>query len=196
MLGGKILVGAIMTFSAFLLFLNVVLRYVFHYGMSWAEEVTRYTLLWTVFVGAGVISREGAHVSMEALYNIFPEKLQRTAFLAIHIFCSPDKCVKFAFCCFAKCLGRNFKTVFVIARDAHTTGVCRQDGVPVRTFRPLIEFPHPSQCASRVIVLVCQNSFNNIKSPPLIKERVLQPSPDEIQAFLLNGAGGFKRESL
>jgi C4-dicarboxylate transporter DctQ subunit len=87
MLGGKILVGAIMTFAAFLLFANVVLRYVFHYGMSWAEEVTRYTLLWTVFVGAGVISREGTHVSMEALYNLFPEKLQRTAFLAIHVFC-------------------------------------------------------------------------------------------------------------
>jgi len=87
MLGGKILVGAIMTFSAFLLFVNVVLRYVFHYGMSWAEEVTRYILLWTVFVGAGVISREGTHVSMEALYNILPEKFQKTAFLAINIFC-------------------------------------------------------------------------------------------------------------
>ena len=87
MLGGKILVGAIMTFAAFLLFVNVVLRYVFHYGMSWAEEVTRYTLLWTIFVGAGVISREGTHVSMEALYNLLPEKLQRVAFLAIHIFC-------------------------------------------------------------------------------------------------------------
>jgi len=87
MLGGKILVGAIMTFSAFLLFINVVLRYVFHYGMSWAEEVTRYILLWTVFVGAGVVSREGAHVSMEALYNIWPQKLQRIASMAINIFC-------------------------------------------------------------------------------------------------------------
>jgi C4-dicarboxylate transporter DctQ subunit len=55
--------------------------------MSWAEEVTRYILFWTVFVGAGVISREGAHVSMEALYNIWPERLQRVAFLAINIFC-------------------------------------------------------------------------------------------------------------
>ena len=87
MLGGKILVGSIMTFSTFLLFINVVLRYVFHYGMSWAEEVTRYILLWTVFVGAGVISREGTHVSMEALFNLWPEKLQRTAFLAINLFC-------------------------------------------------------------------------------------------------------------
>src|SRR4030042_4027885 len=87
MLGGKILVGTIMTFSAFLLFVNVVLRYVFHYGMSWAEEVTRYILLWTVFVGAAVISREGTHVSMEAFFNIWPEKFTRIGFLAINIFC-------------------------------------------------------------------------------------------------------------
>ncbi len=87
MLGGKILVGAIMTCAAFLLFVNVVLRYVFGYGMSWAEEVTRYTMLWTVFVGAGVIAREGTHVSMEAFFNIWPEKFQRIGFLAINLFC-------------------------------------------------------------------------------------------------------------
>lgn len=87
MLWGKILVGAIMTGATFLLFYNVVLRYVFHSGITWAEEMTRYTLLWTVFVGAGVITREGTHVSMEAFFNLWPEKLQRTGFLAINLFC-------------------------------------------------------------------------------------------------------------
>ena len=87
MLGGKILVGAIMTGGAFVLFVNVVLRYGFGYGMSWAEEVTRYTLLWTVFVGAGVIAREGTHVSMEAFFNLWPERFKRIAFWAINIFC-------------------------------------------------------------------------------------------------------------
>ena len=87
MLGGKILVGAIMTGTAFVLFVNVVLRYVFHYGISWAEEVTRYIMLWTVFIGAAVISREGTHVSMEAFFNIWPEKFKRIGFLAINIFC-------------------------------------------------------------------------------------------------------------
>jgi TRAP-type C4-dicarboxylate transport system permease small subunit len=87
MLGGKILVGAIMTGATFLLFFNVVLRYVFHYGISWAEEMTRYTLLWTVFVGAGVTAREGTHVSMEAFFGLWPEKYQRIGFLAINLFC-------------------------------------------------------------------------------------------------------------
>lgn len=87
MLGGKILVGAIMTGATFLLFINVVLRYAFASGIVWAEEMTRYTLLWTVFVGAGVVTREGTHVSMEAFFNLWSEKFQRIGFLAINLFC-------------------------------------------------------------------------------------------------------------
>ena len=87
MLYGKILVGAIMTGATFLLFINVVLRYVFDSGIIWAEEMTRYTMLWTVFVGAGVVTREGTHVSMEAFFNLWPAKFQRIGFLAINLFC-------------------------------------------------------------------------------------------------------------
>ena len=70
-----------MTGATFLLFINVVLRYAFASGIVWAEEMTRYTLLWTVFVGAGVVTREGTHVSMEAFFNLWPAKLQRIGFL-------------------------------------------------------------------------------------------------------------------
>lgn len=84
---GKVLVGAIMIAATSLLFINVVLRYVFASGIVWAEEMTRYTMLWTVFVGAGVVTREGTHVSMEAFFNLWPSRLQRVAFLAINLFC-------------------------------------------------------------------------------------------------------------
>jgi C4-dicarboxylate transporter DctQ subunit len=80
-------VGTIMTGATFLLFYNVILRYLFHSGIAWAEEITRYTLLWTVFVGAGVIAREGSHVSMEAFFNLWPAKLQRLGWLIINTFC-------------------------------------------------------------------------------------------------------------
>lgn len=75
--------GSIMTCVVFLLFINVTLRYVFNYAIPWAEEVTRYTLLWTVFLGAGVISREGAHISMEAFFNMWPKTLQKVGFAVI-----------------------------------------------------------------------------------------------------------------
>jgi TRAP-type C4-dicarboxylate transport system permease small subunit len=97
MLAGKVVVGAIMVASVFLLFVNVILRYVFGYAISWAEEVTRYTLLWTVFIGAGVISRESSHVSMEAFFNLWPAKWQRTGFLVIHLFCIATIAVIFYF---------------------------------------------------------------------------------------------------
>jgi C4-dicarboxylate transporter DctQ subunit len=87
MLGGKVLVGAIMMSAALVLFVNVVLRYGFGIGLSWAEEVTRYTLLWTVFIGAGVVAREGTHVGMDAFFNYWPERLRRIGFLAINLFC-------------------------------------------------------------------------------------------------------------
>ncbi len=87
MLGGKILVGGIIIGATFLLCINVVLRYAFESGITWAEEMTRYTLLWTVFIGAGVVCREGTHVSMEAFFNLWPAKLQRIGFLAINLFC-------------------------------------------------------------------------------------------------------------
>ena len=37
--------------------------------------------------GAGVVTREGTHVSMEAFFNLWPAKLQRIGFLAINLFC-------------------------------------------------------------------------------------------------------------
>ena len=59
--------------------------------------MTRYTLLWTVFVGAGVVTREGTHVSMEAFFNLWPAKLQRIGFLAINLFCIATIAVIFYF---------------------------------------------------------------------------------------------------
>jgi TRAP-type C4-dicarboxylate transport system permease small subunit len=97
MLAGKVLVGGIMVAAVFLLFVNVVLRYLSGYAISWAEEVTRYSLLWTVFVGAGVISRESSHVSMEAFFNLWPVKLQRVGLLAINLFCIATIAVIFYF---------------------------------------------------------------------------------------------------
>ena len=70
-----------------LLFVNVCLRYVFGYAIPWAEEVTRYFLLWTVFVGSAVISREGTHVSMDAFFNMWPERLRKLGFAAITALC-------------------------------------------------------------------------------------------------------------
>lgn len=59
-------------FTALLLFVNVVLRYVFKSSTSWAEELIRYLMIWITFVGGSVCVRKGAHIRMDFLMTLLP----------------------------------------------------------------------------------------------------------------------------
>jgi C4-dicarboxylate transporter DctQ subunit len=56
--------------AAMILFINVILRYFFQGGIVWAEEFTRYSIIWITFVGGSVAVRHGAHVSVNALLEV------------------------------------------------------------------------------------------------------------------------------
>ena len=60
--------------SALILFINVVLRYFFQSGIVWAEEFTRYSIIWITFVGGSVAVRYGAHLAVSALLEVVNEK--------------------------------------------------------------------------------------------------------------------------
>lgn len=60
--------------SCTLVFANVVLRYGFGMSLAWAEEASRYMMIWLAFLGAGLALREGAHIAVETL----PDSLPRT----------------------------------------------------------------------------------------------------------------------
>lgn len=70
-------VGAAMVFSAALLFVNVVLRYVFLAPISWAEEVTIYLMIWIVFIGSSAIVRQRAHLAIDLVLNMLNPKGRR-----------------------------------------------------------------------------------------------------------------------
>jgi C4-dicarboxylate transporter DctQ subunit len=63
--------------SALILFINVVLRYFFQSGIVWAEEFTRYSIIWITFVGGSVAVRYGAHLSVSALLEVVNAKNKR-----------------------------------------------------------------------------------------------------------------------
>lgn len=50
--------------STGVLFLNVVLRYFFQAGFSWAEEFITFSMIWITFIGASICVRLNAHVAM------------------------------------------------------------------------------------------------------------------------------------
>ena len=64
------LIGGLLLLASFVLFANVVARYGFNSGFSWAEELTRYAIVWMVFVGSSVAARNGAHIGVDVLARI------------------------------------------------------------------------------------------------------------------------------
>ena len=59
------------------LFINVILRYFFQAGFSWAEEFIRYGMIWVTFIGASICVREKAHVAMRLVVDGVESKTVR-----------------------------------------------------------------------------------------------------------------------
>jgi len=59
-----------------LIFIQVVGRYLFHYSISWSEEIGRYFVIWITFGGSVLAFRRGAHIGVSALVKILPPKIR------------------------------------------------------------------------------------------------------------------------
>jgi len=58
-------------------FLQVFFRFVIKGSLPWSEELSRYLMVWTVFIGASIGAKVGAHIGVEAFISLFPQKLKR-----------------------------------------------------------------------------------------------------------------------
>src|SRR5215470_7851174 len=70
-------VGGVMLAAVFLVFVNVVARYVFSRPLAGAEEILQLMDVWVVMLGAAVIVRENRHLNMDLLYLAMPPGLRR-----------------------------------------------------------------------------------------------------------------------
>ena len=69
----EFVIGALLIAASFVLFINVVARYGFNDSFPWAEEMTRYAIVWMVFVGGSVAARKGAHIGVDVLARLLGE---------------------------------------------------------------------------------------------------------------------------
>jgi TRAP-type C4-dicarboxylate transport system permease small subunit len=53
-------------------FYQFVTRYVFNDSASWTEEIARYLLIGTVFVGAAIGVAKNNHIQVDLLYRYLP----------------------------------------------------------------------------------------------------------------------------
>lgn len=56
-------------------------------ALSWSDEVTRYLLIWSTFLGATVVYRHNGHISVTLLQDAVSPKLAKALRVVVHAIC-------------------------------------------------------------------------------------------------------------
>ena len=59
-----------------IIFCQVVSRYCFNYTPMWSEELSRYLIVWSIFIGVSIGVRKNQHIGVDALIRFLPHKLK------------------------------------------------------------------------------------------------------------------------
>ena len=67
------------------IFYQFFTRYVMNDSASWTEEIARYLLICTVYIGAAIGVRKNNHIQVDFFYRVFPKKMMRVASTLVDI---------------------------------------------------------------------------------------------------------------
>lgn len=56
-------------------------------ALSWSDEVTRYLLIWSTFLGATVVYRHNGHISVTLLQDAVSPKMAKALRVLVHVIC-------------------------------------------------------------------------------------------------------------
>ena len=57
-------------------FYQVIARKILNNSPGWTGEISRYLLVWSIFLGGAIAFREKAHLGVDFLVNLFPKKIR------------------------------------------------------------------------------------------------------------------------
>jgi TRAP-type C4-dicarboxylate transport system permease small subunit len=77
-------VGLVLSFLVVAL-AAVFYRYVLNDSLVWTEEFVRYSLFWTIMLGAAMLSYENGHLLIEAIHNWVPLRVSRLLTVISHL---------------------------------------------------------------------------------------------------------------
>ncbi len=72
-----LVVGLLMIAMVAVIFMQVVLRYGFKASTTWADEIARYCMIWTVFLACPVGYRRHCHIKVDVLTRKFTPGFRR-----------------------------------------------------------------------------------------------------------------------
>jgi len=76
-----LIVGAIAT----ILIASVVFRYGLNDSLSWAEELSKYLMVWLTFLGAPIALRHFGHINIDLLISILPARLEQFMYFLVSL---------------------------------------------------------------------------------------------------------------
>lgn len=79
------LIAVCLSCMSIFVFTNVILRYFFNSGLTWAEEASRYLFIWLIFLGAIVAYQENAHLGVDVLVAKLGMKGRKILFIVNNI---------------------------------------------------------------------------------------------------------------
>ncbi len=73
----EILCGFFLVSMVSLVIVSVLLRFLFSYSITWAEEVSTICFVWSVFVGASAVYKHKMDIGIDVLIKTLPDSAQR-----------------------------------------------------------------------------------------------------------------------
>jgi len=64
-----------------------IIARVFFTALAWSEELTRYLLVWSTFIGAGCVYKRGGHINVSFVQDKFKGKANKYAKILVHLIC-------------------------------------------------------------------------------------------------------------
>ena len=59
----------------------------FFTALSWSEELNRYLLVWSTFIGAGCVYKRGGHINVSFIQDKFKGKANKYVKILVHLIC-------------------------------------------------------------------------------------------------------------
>jgi TRAP-type C4-dicarboxylate transport system permease small subunit len=84
----KFLVIIMLSALTIIVVVGIAARYVFLVSIPWTEEISRYLMIWTSFLGLGVAYRKRELIAVKLLTDLLPKKMFRIALFVSDILCS------------------------------------------------------------------------------------------------------------
>jgi TRAP-type C4-dicarboxylate transport system permease small subunit len=86
----EVLVGLALASMTLIIFLQILVRFVFtklnlQISLPWTEELSRYLMIWAVFIGGAIVARRADALAVEALVQSVPKSIGRSIKYLAHL---------------------------------------------------------------------------------------------------------------